>query len=183
MRKVNILFPVIASFILISKPVFSEDGEKLFKANCGVCHTVGKGKLVGPDLKGTNSRHEGDWLLKWIKSSQTLVKSGDKKAVQIFNDNASLIMPDQMLNEDEIKSVLSFIENKEKSDAASLQNVAVEKSDVTPPLQQANNSLLSIFGFSGYIMLMLTGMLLVIIWVMSMTIKKLIIDIQNKNKQ
>jgi len=31
--------------------IYAQDGAELFRNNCGACHTVGKGKLVGPDLK------------------------------------------------------------------------------------------------------------------------------------
>ncbi len=78
---------------------------------CSACHTIGKGKLVGPDLKGVNQRHDLPWLLKFIRSSQTVVKSGDKVAVKLFNDNNKIPMPDNPLSEAEIKEVLKYIEN------------------------------------------------------------------------
>ena len=34
------------------------NGEQLFKTNCTACHTIGGGRLVGPDLIGvTNKRN------------------------------------------------------------------------------------------------------------------------------
>lgn len=87
------------------------NGEKIFKQNCSACHTVGKGKIVGPDLKGVTERRTEAWLLKFIKSSQTMVKSGDKTAVAVFNENNKIPMPDQNLTNEQIKDVLGYIKS------------------------------------------------------------------------
>lgn len=84
-------------------------GEKLFKTYCTACHTIGKGKLVGPDLKGVETRRKEDWLIKFIKSSQTMVKAGDAQAVKVFNDYGKIPMPDQNLSDAEIKSIIGYI--------------------------------------------------------------------------
>jgi cytochrome c2 len=36
-----------------------DEGEKIFRMNCGACHSVGKGKLVGPDLLGVLEGEKG----------------------------------------------------------------------------------------------------------------------------
>ena len=90
--------------------------EQLFKLKCGICHTIGKGKLVGPDLANVHDRHPEEWMLKFIKSSQSLIKSGDSTAVALFEANNKTVMPDPLISEDEIRSILSYI--KENSGAA-----------------------------------------------------------------
>ncbi|NOZ46733.1 MAG: c-type cytochrome [Chlorobi bacterium] len=102
-----LLFLFVTTFYL---PVNAQpDGEQLFKTNCAVCHKIGA-KLVGPDLMGVNDRHSEEWLLKFIKSSQTVIKSGDEAAVKLFNENFKLVMPDQpTLSNEDIKAVLSYI--------------------------------------------------------------------------
>lgn len=76
---------------------------------CSACHTIGKGKLVGPDLKGVTDRHDEAWLIKFIQSSQTVVKSGDAKAVKLFEEY-KIPMPDNALSDDEVKALLKYIE-------------------------------------------------------------------------
>jgi cytochrome c2 len=105
--KARFLIPALTLIVAPLTHAFADDGATLFRNNCGACHTVGKGKLVGQDLKDVQNRHQESWLLKWIKSSQTLVQAGDKDAVKLFADNSSIPMPDQGLSEDEIKSVLA----------------------------------------------------------------------------
>jgi cytochrome c2 len=95
--------------MLLNLNAKSQDGPSVFKKNCAVCHSIGNGKLVGPDLKGVDKKHDIKWLTKWVKSSQSLVKKNDPKALQLFNDNNKMVMPDQTVSDDEIKSVIAFI--------------------------------------------------------------------------
>lgn len=83
-------------------------GQENFTAVCGACHTVGGGRRVGPDLKGVNDRHSKEWLLKFIKSSQAMVQSGDPAAVALFNE-FKITMPDVTLSPAEIEDVLAYI--------------------------------------------------------------------------
>ena len=45
---------------LISQPLNEE--KALFEQKCAACHTIGKGRLVGPDLAGVNKRRSKKWL-------------------------------------------------------------------------------------------------------------------------
>ena len=96
---------------------FAQDGEALFKANCTSCHKV-KEKVIGPALAGTSNRHSEEWLIKWIRNSQSMVKSGDPTAVKLFNENNKLVMTSFNLKDDEIKAILAYIKVEEvKPDA------------------------------------------------------------------
>lgn len=111
----------------------ADSGEKTFKAVCSACHTIGKGKIVGPDLINVNSRRSEKWLISFIRSSQTMVKNGDATAVKLFNDNNKIPMPDQNLSDVQIKEVLAYI--KSKSTPAKTAPAATTKpaSSVTTP--------------------------------------------------
>jgi mono/diheme cytochrome c family protein len=85
------------------------EGETLFKTRCVACHSIGKGRLVGPDLAKVDDRRSEEWLFKFIKSSQTLIKSGDKDAVALFAEFSQIIMPDQDLSDEQIREILAFI--------------------------------------------------------------------------
>jgi hypothetical protein len=39
---------------------------------------------MGPDLIGINQKRSEEWLISFIKSSQTMIKSGDADAVSFF---------------------------------------------------------------------------------------------------
>ena len=126
------LFIISACLLLLPKVHYSQpDGEAIFMQNCAACHTVGGGKLVGPDLLGVENRHSEDWLGKFIKSSQSLISSGDEEAIKVFNENNMIPMPDQPLSDKEIKMVLTFI----KSEGSKIKEQALgvqEQSGVLP---------------------------------------------------
>lgn len=92
---------------------FAQEAEKNFKAVCATCHTIGKGRLVGPDLKNVHTKYEEAWLLKWISSSQSMVKAGDEKAVAIFKEFGGIPMPDNpQFSETELKDLIAYIKTE-----------------------------------------------------------------------
>lgn len=94
-------------------------GKKLFNSNCAACHSIGRGKLTGPDLKGVTEKLELDWLVTFIVSSQSLIASGDEYAVKIFNEYNKIPMPDHRhLSRENILNILSYIEEKSKPQEA-----------------------------------------------------------------
>jgi len=105
----------LAFFLLLSTFAFSQtaDDEKNFQ-QCKACHTIGGGKLVGPDLKGITDRRDEAWLVSFIQNSQQLVQSGDEQAVKVFNENNKIPMPSHSLSDDQVKGILLYIANDGK---------------------------------------------------------------------
>ncbi len=87
-------------------------GEKLFQNKCASCHTVGGGRLVGPDLAGVEDRRPEDWIRSFIRSSQDMIKSGDEYAQKRFKEFNKTVMPDQDLTDQELDALLGYIEEK-----------------------------------------------------------------------
>ena len=116
MKKVIFYFTVTVILIGINSISSAQDlagGETSFKQLCAACHTVGKGRLVGPDLVGVSQRRPVDWIIKFVKSSQSMIKGGDKYADSIFQAFNKTLMPDHpTLNDEQIKNILAFIDNK-----------------------------------------------------------------------
>jgi cytochrome c2 len=88
------------------------DGASLFKTNCTQCHSIGKGTVIGPDLKDVHKRRQDDWLAKWIRNSQAVVKSGDKYAVDLFNKYNKTVMTNFNLKDDEMKALLTYMKDE-----------------------------------------------------------------------
>lgn len=110
-QKTNKLFSLLVLvFVLVTSFSFAQDdGKAMFRQNCGACHTTTKQPLVGPGLEGISDRRSEEWLIKWIKDSQALVKSGDADAVKVFEENNKAVMPPIALTDDQIKTILAFI--------------------------------------------------------------------------
>lgn len=161
----------VLTVILLGTSVSAQDGEQIFKAKCSACHSVGKGKLVGPDLKDVHTRYDAAWLTKWIQSSQTLVKEGDEQATKLFNENNQMVMPDQDVTDEEVKQVLAYI--------ASAGNVSSNTEWESPVEVLAskeaigNGSLVTYFGFSTYMVLFLLGLGAIFVWITIMVRKSI----------
>jgi cytochrome c2 len=84
-------------------------GEQLFSQKCTACHTIGGGKLVGPDLANVHVRRTEEWIIKFVQSSQNVIKSGDSTAIAVFDQHNKVIMPDQDLNANQIKSIIAYV--------------------------------------------------------------------------
>ena len=110
---------LVAAWLIGSQSASAqESGKQIFQKACAACHSIGAGRLVGPDLKGVNDKRPEDWLIKFTKSSQTLVKSGDKTALALFEEFNKMPMPDQALSDDQIRKVLAHIKESGGSPAA-----------------------------------------------------------------
>ena len=109
--KTFLLFLIL--LITVNPHSFGQSGEELFKSKCSPCHTVGGGKLLGPDLKGITEKRKPEWLLSFIKSSTKFISSGNTDALAVFNEFSKMPMPDQNLSDTEIKSILYFIGKKD----------------------------------------------------------------------
>ncbi|MCF6170435.1 MAG: cytochrome c [Bacteroidales bacterium] len=103
--KALLLFIGIFTFTII----FAGEGEDIFKKTCAACHTIGKGRLVGPDLKNVADKQSQEWLVSFIKSSTTKIKSGDAAALAIFEEYNRILMPDNNFTDAQIINVLNYI--------------------------------------------------------------------------
>lgn len=107
----KILFFCLALMLSFSTISFAQDaakGKELFNSNCAACHKL-DGNSTGPALRGVVERHDVAWLHKWIKSSSSLIKSGDAAAVKLFNDWNKVVMNDfPALSDEDIDNILAY---------------------------------------------------------------------------
>ncbi len=90
--KINTISPLIALVLLVGK-VQGQDPVVFFKSNCASCHTVGGGRLTGPDLKNIAERRDAAWLEEFILDPPAMINSGDPTATQLLRDFRGVIMP------------------------------------------------------------------------------------------
>ena len=94
-------------------PIYSQSGAEIFKTKCALFHSIGKGIVVGPDLKDLfkDVDMSEKWIRSFIRSSQSLIKSGDMHAMETYEKFNKTLMPDQQLSDTEINSVLAYIKS------------------------------------------------------------------------
>ncbi|MCH8323116.1 MAG: cytochrome c [Proteobacteria bacterium] len=98
----------------------AETGQEIFQNNCAACHTIGKGKLVGPDLAGVTSRREESWLERQIKDPERLIAEKDPIAMQLLQEADNVPMVSLELSDEEVVAVIAYLKSTERQ-----ENVAV----------------------------------------------------------
>ncbi|MBV7530451.1 c-type cytochrome [Chitinophaga sp. sic0106] len=143
-----------------------EQGKMLFQGRCASCHNVTK-KLTGPALAGVEERHPEAWIISFVKGSQAMVKSGDAAALEVFNKNNQVIMPDHPdLSDDQIRDILAYIKetaaNAPKEDDAPFSRPGQKEPNLMP---------LSIYNFPFMIAYLVLIIVMVILLVFLVNIK------------
>jgi len=90
------LFPLLSGLILLlAFPAVAgaEQAADYFKQNCAACHTIGGGRLVGPDLKDVTQRKDRAWLAKFVQDPKGMIDGGDAYALQLQQEAHGVIMP------------------------------------------------------------------------------------------
>jgi nitrite reductase (NO-forming) len=125
----NVISPVVRIFltVFLALTVFNsftpvsrgdqaeaEKGKKVFQERgCAACHTIGKGKLTGPDLAGVTERRNEEWLKKWLKSPETMLMSDPiaKEMLSVY----MVPMPNQGLNDQDIDVLIDYFEYEDSN--------------------------------------------------------------------
>jgi nitrite reductase (NO-forming) len=82
-------------------------GKLAFESKCLACHSIGQGRKLGPDLAGVTKRRSDEWLTRWLKSPETVLKS-DAVAQAMLKEANNIPMPNQNLSEAEIRRYLKY---------------------------------------------------------------------------
>jgi len=114
-----LLMTILLTDGIFAESIFSQasDGAQLFQA-CTVCHYIGKGKLIGPDLYQVTQRRDREWLVRFIRNSQEVVQSGDEYAVKLFEQYNKVPMPPFAYSDEQINAILDYIENYDTTKVA-----------------------------------------------------------------
>jgi cytochrome c551/c552 len=99
---------------LIKHGEAAETGQEIFQSKCTACHTIGKGKLVGPDLEGVTSRREEGWLKRQIKEPDRLLAENDPIATQLLQEANNIPMVPLGLSDAEVVAVIAYLKSTEQ---------------------------------------------------------------------
>ncbi len=117
-------FSVISTiaFLLLSSTVFfgvdifaqvgaekSDLGKDLFIQNrCVNCHTIGRGKFVGPDLAGIGGKYSKDEIKQWIENPQLVYRAKGKMPI----NEGYPPMPPLQVPQDHIDVIADYLFSK-----------------------------------------------------------------------
>jgi cytochrome c2 len=115
----------------------AEAGKQLFQEKtCAVCHSIGKGPLVGPDLQGVTARRPRDWLEQWIAAPDAVIAKKDPVAIGLLHEFHDVEMPNLGLSKSDVNAILAYLETTASGAAAQPSAPATEAASA--PAVQGN---------------------------------------------
>ena len=100
-------------FSLTSGSLYAFDAAKEFQMKCAICHKIGGGKLVGPDLKGVTKKRKKDWIINFIMKPDEMVKT-DPEAKKLFKEFNNVPMTNYKLTKEQATALYEYIKSQDK---------------------------------------------------------------------
>lgn len=118
----------LGAALAMAVPATAQDAAQVFRQNCTSCHTIGGGRLVGPDLKDVTSRRDRSWLTAFVLAPAGTIASGDAYAVQLQQDARGVVMPTiPTLNPALVAGLLDMIDAESKLAKSQFAGVQVSE--------------------------------------------------------
>ncbi len=106
---------LVSAVLLVPVALGAQEAADFFQQNCVSCHTIGGGRLTGPDLKNVTQRKDREWLTRFIVDPKAVIDSGDPYAQQIVEGARGVVMPTVPgLTPETAASLLDLIEEESK---------------------------------------------------------------------
>ncbi|MCL4202959.1 MAG: c-type cytochrome [Pirellulaceae bacterium] len=125
---------VWASLGLVAAPgtVRAQETAQFYRQNCASCHTIGGGRLTGPDLKDVTKRQNRDWLVNFILNPTAVLNSGDAYALKLKDESRGAVMPAiPGMTRDRADALLQLIEAESALDESQFKGIVVSTEPFT----------------------------------------------------
>jgi len=96
----------------IDQALADEGAATFVRRACNSCHTIGSGRLVGPDLAGVTERREPGWIISMITNPDSMIR-GDATARQLFAEHMTP-MANQNVSVEEARALLEYLRRSDE---------------------------------------------------------------------
>ena len=111
----------------------AQDAADFFRQNCVSCHTIGGGRLTGPDLKDATGRRDREWLARFMMNPQSVISQGEPYAQKLLEEARGVVMPQIVgLTRDRADGLLDLIEAESKLEQSQFAGTQVSDQPFTP---------------------------------------------------
>lgn len=93
LHPIALAFPIIMILAASAMATYAQETVDYFRDNCASCHTIGGGRLTGPDLKDVTQRKDRPWLVQFLQSPQAMIDKGDGYALKLKQESRDVVMP------------------------------------------------------------------------------------------
>ena len=99
----------------------------MFQSRCSVCHSIGNGDKIGPDLAGVTKRRERSWVARYLMNPDKMRAEGDPIALELAKKYQTARMPDQKLGGADLTQILAYLEAQSNAPGKTTQSNAPGK--------------------------------------------------------
>lgn len=90
---INLAVALVCLAVMSPRVGAQQDPAAFFRQNCISCHSIGGGRLVGPDLKDVATRKDRGWLVQFLQNPKAMMDSGDAYALKLQQEARGVVMP------------------------------------------------------------------------------------------
>lgn len=114
----------VGMLLFAAIPLRAQDAAADFRQSCMSCHTIGGGRLTGPDLKDVHKRRDREWIISFITDPQAMIARGDATAQQLLEEARGVVMPSfPMMTRARIEALIDLIIAESALDQSAFQGV------------------------------------------------------------
>ncbi len=124
---------VLVFLITFSIAAGAQDAADFFRQNCMNCHTVGGGRITGPDLKNVTQRKDRQWLVKFLQEPKAMIDAGDPYALKLQGEARGVVMPTIAgMSPERAQLLLDMIEAESKLAKSQFAGLQISNRPFTP---------------------------------------------------
>src|SRR5690606_33506499 len=117
----------------VTSPVQAQEAADFFRQNCVSCHTIGGGRLTGPDLKTVEERQDREWLVRFMMNPQAMINQGDPTALKLLEEARGVVMPTITgMTRERAESLLDVIAAESKLEPSQFAGTSISDKPFTP---------------------------------------------------
>lgn len=111
----------------------AQEAADFFRQNCISCHTVGGGRLTGPDLRNVTQRKEREWLMEFLQSPQAMLDKGDPYALKLQQEARGVVMPTiSGMSKERAQALLGLLDAESKLPKSQFAGMEISDRPFTP---------------------------------------------------
>lgn len=123
---------VVMASCMAASTASAQDTPDYFRQNCMNCHTIGGGRLTGPDLKDVTQRKERAWLASFMMNPKAVIDSGDPYARKILEESRNVPMPTMPgMTQERADNLLNLIEAESKLEKSQFRGLQISTQPFT----------------------------------------------------
>ncbi len=131
-RAIGMPAAVLIVLLFVQSPGQCQDSPDFFRQNCMNCHTVGGGRLTGPDLKDVSQRKDREWLIGFMMNPKAYIDRGDPYAIKILEESRNVPMPVLPgMTRERCENLLDLIDAESKLDESQFKGLQISNKPFT----------------------------------------------------